>query len=168
MRGVLALTLFGVFSFAASNAVAQDVAGEPTYGSVSLSGGFAPDPWEMSLTAGGSISVNRGNCSYGKVASSPDVDLYWNGSGSTLYIFVVAGEDTTLLVNTPSANWRCDDDSFGDRDPILLIPKAPSGLYNIWVGTYGSDMISATLFVSELDPRESPEEFWATARKIER
>jgi hypothetical protein len=29
-------------------------------------------------------------------------------------------------------------------------------------------MISATLYISELDPRESPEQFWATAKKIER
>ncbi len=42
------------------------------------------------------------------------------------------------------------------------------GLYDVWVGTHGSDMISATLFISELDPRESLEEFWATAKKIER
>ena len=47
----------------------------------------------------------------------------------------------------------CNDDSFGDSDPFIVIPNAPSGLYDIWVGTYGSDPFGATLFISELDPQ---------------
>jgi hypothetical protein len=168
MRGIMALALVGLFALATSDADAQDVGGEPTYGDVSLDGGFSPDPWELDLTAGGSITVNQGSCSYGKVSPDPDLDLYWDGSGSTLYIYVISDEDTTLLVNMPSADWRCDDDSFGGVDPIVSIAKAPDGLYDIWVGTYGTDMVSARLFISELDPRENPEEFWATAKEIER
>lgn len=168
MRGILAFAVLSLFAITTTDAAAQDVGGDPTYGDVSLDAGFTPDPWEMDLTAGGSIAVNEGSCSYGKVSDNPDVDLYWDGSGSTLYIYVIGSEDTTLLVNMPNASWRCDDDSFGDGDPILSIPKAQDGLYDIWVGTYGSDMISATLYISELDPRESPEDFWATAKKIER
>ena len=37
-------------------------------------------------------------------------------------------------------------------DPVV-IPNAESGLYNVWVGTYGSEGGPATLKISELDPR---------------
>jgi hypothetical protein len=168
MHRILAFALLALFAAATTDAAAQDPGGDPTYGDISLDAGFSPDPWEMELTAGGSISVDKGNCSYGEVADNPDVDLYWDRSGSTLYIYVIAGDDTTLLVNMPNAHWRCDDDSFGDGNPILSIRKAPSGLYDIWVGTYADEMIPATLYISEFDPRKSPEQFWETAKKIER
>ena len=47
----------------------------------------------------------------------------------------------------------CDDDSFGDGDPIIEMRYAPGGLYNVWVGSYSNDLHDATLFVSEIDPR---------------
>ena len=121
MHRILAFVLLGLVAVATTDAAAQDPGGDPTYGDVSLDAGFSPDPWEMELTAGGSISVDKENCSYGEVADNPDVDLYWDGSGSTLHIYVIAGGDTTLLVNMPNAHWRCDDDSFGDGNPILSI-----------------------------------------------
>jgi hypothetical protein len=133
---------------------AQDVGADPTYGSVTLARGFLPDPHTVDLTAGGSISVSRGDCDYGRVADPPDYDLYYESETvGALYISVISEEDTTLLVNTPDGRWRCDDDSYGDLDPILVIPKAASGLYDIWVGTYGEDLVSATLYISEVDPR---------------
>ena len=133
---------------------AQSPGASPTYGDVRLSAGFDQDPWAKHLIAGGGITPSMGGCSYGYVADAPDVDLYWDGSGSTLYIYVMSkGDvDATLLVNTPDGGWMCNDDSFGDSDPFIVIPNAPSGLYDIWVGTYGSDPFGATLFISELDP----------------
>ena len=93
-------------------------------------------------------------CAYGNVADAPDVDLYYSTSGSsTLYISAISGEDTTLLINLPDGSWVCDDDSYGDGDPIVVIPGAESGLYDIWVGTYGSEPADATLYISEIDPR---------------
>ena len=114
MRGILVLALLGLFAATtSSSAAAQNVGASATYGDVNLSAGFTPDPWKKDLTAGGSQEVNKGSCSYGKVADSPDLKLHWDGSGSTLYIYVIADEDTTLLVNMPNSDWRCDDDSFG-------------------------------------------------------
>ncbi len=135
-------------------ASAQDVTAEPTYGSESLDEGFLPDPYELDLTAGGSIAVDLGACAYGHVAMAPDLDLYYTTSGnSDLYFFAVSGSDTMILVNTPSGDWLCDDDSYDDGDPLLVIPAAEDGLYNVWVGTYGEDTAPATLFISEVDPR---------------
>jgi hypothetical protein len=154
MRFLASLALCGLMVFSFPSAQAQSVSATPTYGNVRLSGGFMPDPHLTRLTAGGSIAVNRGQCSYGRVADAPDIDLYYEGNGGrTLYIYAVATEDVTLLVNTPDGAWICDDDSYGDRDPILVIPKADSGLYNVWVGTYGSEMTPARLYISEIDPR---------------
>jgi hypothetical protein len=152
------LTLVGLCLLAASTqATAQDVSATPGYGTITLSAGFTPDPYTIGLEAGGGIAVRKGNCSYGNVANAPDVDLNWQSSrGGNLYIYVVAPEDTTLLVNTPDGAWHCNDDGFGDGDPILVIPKAAAGLYDIWVGTYGSNIVKAALFISEIDPRETP------------
>jgi opacity protein-like surface antigen len=152
MRALLALALSA--ALLAPAAQAQDVSAEPHYGSVRLAGGFLPDPHVTDVVAGGTVEVNRGRCTYGHVSHAPDVDFYYDGNGArTLYIYAVSGRDTIVLVNTPNGAWACDDDSYGDGDPILVIPAAASGLYNIWVGTYGDDMADATLFISEIDPR---------------
>jgi len=155
MRPLLYLVLTGVLTLAcAAPSHAQRVSDPPTYGDVRLAGGFMPDPHLTRLTAGGGVAVNKGSCTYGRVAEAPDVDLYYDGNGArTLYIYAVASEDVTLLVNLPDGTWVCDDDSYGDRDPILVIPKADSGLYNVWVGTYGTDSAPARLYISEIDPR---------------
>ena len=127
---------------------------QPTFGRVELTGGFRPDPHPVSLRAGGSIEVEISGCSYGYVAEAPDVDLYYTASGGRdLYIYVDAADDATLLVNRPDGTWVCDDDSYEGTNPILVIPKAPGGLYDIWVGTYSDDLTDATLYISEVDPR---------------
>ena len=153
MRSITALALLAFVATATSQAGAQDVSLSPTYGDVNLAAGFTPDPHRIELTAGGSNPIRKGDCSYGNAADAPDVDLYWEGNGGTLYIYVIGDADTTLLVNSPDATWLCDDDSYGDGDPILMIQGAASGLYDVWVGTYGENMVSARLYLSEIDPR---------------
>ncbi|MDX1439417.1 MAG: hypothetical protein R3284_05895 [Rubricoccaceae bacterium] len=154
MRFTIALAVFGIIALTATTASAQSISAEPTYGSVSLDEGFLPDPHSTSLTAGGSIEVNKGSCSYGYVANAPDVDLYYTSSGgSNLYVYVRGDDDTTLLINTPSGQWVCNDDGLGGSNPVVVLPGADGGLYNIWVGTYGDDLTSATLYISEVDPR---------------
>jgi hypothetical protein len=133
---------------------APDISASPTFGTVNLSVGFTPDPHIVELRAGGSLEVDVGSCDYGYVASAPDVDLYYDASGSgNLYIYVESDDDTTLLVNRPDGNWLCDDDGYGSLNPIIQVPKAASGLYDIWVGTYGDDLTDARLYISEVDPR---------------
>ena len=120
-----------------------------TYGSVSLSAPFSPDPHSVSLSAGGSVDVDVSGCGYGYVARAPDYNFTYSGSGNALYFFVRSDEDTTLLINKPDASWICDDDSLGDSNPVVTIPNAGAGLYNIWVGTYSSEALTpATLYIS--------------------
>ncbi|HWO87946.1 MAG TPA: hypothetical protein VNL98_02220 [Gemmatimonadales bacterium] len=133
---------------------AIDINANPNYGTVNLSGGFMPDPHTTSLTAGGSLRVNVGGCTYGYVSGAPDVRLVYSGNNSrTLYIYATAGSDITLLVNMPDGSWRCDDDSYGNGNPLLVLPNAPSGRYEIWVGTYGTSTTPAQLMISEIRPR---------------
>ena len=136
------------------SASGPDVSLDPTYGDVKLDEGFKPDPHALTLLAGGGLDVNEGSCNYGHVSAAPDVDFYYTGSGgSPLYIYVDGAEDTMLLINRPDGTWVCDDDALGDNNPVLAFPKAPSGLYDIWVGTYGDDLTDATLYISTRDPR---------------
>lgn len=149
------LLILGLLAVTLSPALAaQSVSATPNYGTVSLQAGFMPDPHTTNVVAGGTVAVRMGGCTYGKVSNAPDLDLrYDNNSGNTLYVYAVSDADVTLLVNAPDGTWLCDDDSHGNRNPILVIPKAASGLYNIWVGTYGDQMTNARLYVSEVDPR---------------
>jgi hypothetical protein len=128
---------------------------EPAFGSVTLDGGFIPDPHSVDVVTGGDIDL--GTCAEvpggGWVAEAPDFDLTYNGSGTLTITVVPAGdEDTVLLINTPSEEWLySDDDGFG-FNPQISIPNAESGLYDIWIGTYeqggGGD---ARLLITERD-----------------
>jgi hypothetical protein len=155
MRTAILGAALAVAVLAAPSAAAQDISATPTYGNVRLSAGFLPDPRTVSLTAGGGIAVSMGECSYGYVANAPDVDFYYSGNGrNNLYIYARSGTDTTLLVNMPNGDWICNDDGLGEgTNPMIVLSRADSGLYNIWVGTYGNRNASATLYLSEIDPR---------------
>ena len=126
-------------AFTVAPAAAQDWTGSPNYGSVRLATGFTPDPYYVDLTAGGTIDVSRtigGNCR-GFVTNSPDFDLYFTaGSNLPLAISATSGSDTTLVIHGP--------------DPSIVFNNPQSGLYDIWVGTYGSSTASARLAISEL------------------
>jgi hypothetical protein len=154
MRTTLSLAALAVVL--AAPALAQDWSLEPTFGNVELSEGFLPDPHEVALTAGGAIVPGAPGCDFGYVAEAPDFDLYYETSGgTTLYIYAVSGSDTTILINAPDQSWLCDDDGYGEGDPLVVIPNAPAGLYDIWVGTLSEDAADATLYISEMDPRAS-------------
>lgn len=156
MRFALALAVLALLMTAAPAATSQDITAEPNFGSLSLDEGFTPDPQSISVTSGGSVEVGMGECTYGYVSNAPDIDLYYTTSGgSDLYFYVVGDGDTTLLINTPNGDWICNDDSYGDGDPIIVLHDAPGGLYNVWAGSYSNDFHDATLFVSEIDPTGS-------------
>lgn len=154
MRLVAPLAFLGLLTFAVPAAQAQDWTLDPAYGNANLERGFLPDPHEVELTAGGAVSMDVGGCSFGNIAEAPDLDLYYDtDGGADLYIYAVSGADTSVLVNTPSGTWVCDDDGYGEEHPIVVIPAAEAGLYNIWVGSYSDGMAPATLYISEEDPR---------------
>lgn len=124
----------------------------PTYGRISLSSGFTPDPRTVSVRAGGSLRAETASsgCA-GYVASAPDVSVNYSAGSLPLIISSSSSSDTTLLINDPQGNWYCDDDSGDGTNPSIRFSKPLSGEYDIWIGVYGSDRTEdATLSISEL------------------
>lgn len=131
---------------------APDFELEPNYGSVNLTSGFTPDPHEQSILAGGSVPASgaKPGCE-GLVSAAPDYQLFYEAGDLDLTFMVEADDDTTLLINTPNGRWYCDDDSGGGLNPKVQITNPQDGRYDIWVGTYGEDMVQSTLKISELE-----------------
>ena len=136
----------------ATPALAQDYNANTNYGDLHLSPGFTPDPALVSLRAGGSINANTRfkDCS-GYITEAADMRLYWDGTGSLdLKISAVSNGDTTLVINGPSGEWYCDDDSGDGTNPSVTLTSR-QGRYEIWVGTYSSgDTRPAVVSISEL------------------
>lgn len=130
---------------------AQDMSQEPTYGEATLSPGFLPDPWEVSVTAGGSIDAYDaigGDC-VGDIADAPDYRVNLTDGGGALFFGVISDGDTSLVINAPNGEWFCNDDGGEGLNPFLGGSGALSGQYDVWVGHLSGDA-SATLYVTEI------------------
>jgi len=116
-----------------------DYGRDPYFGVVSLSPGFQPDPHAVELVSGGEVDASylQGGCT-GYAAVAPDYRLSWRGAGDLRISFEADdGGDTTLLVNLPDGSWSCNDDrAAGDYNPLVVLPAAPAGQYDIWVASY--------------------------------
>lgn len=128
---------------------------EPNSGDVELETGFLPDPHSVQVLSGGSLFAGDSvpGCT-GYATASPDLNFYWTGDGGNLRIFFVPdeeGDDATLIINDPVADWHCNDDAYG-LNPGIDFEGAASGWYAIWVGSFFSnEMISGTLYFTEMD-----------------
>jgi hypothetical protein len=149
---LVAAVLGGVLC--ASPMVAQDVNANSVYGDIHLAAGFTPDPVSRTITAGGAIPVSvSAACDYGWVGDAPDVKLFYEaGSDFSLYIYAESDDDVILLINLPDGSWVCDDDSHTGLDPLARFSIPLSGRYDIWVGTFGEELVPARLFISEIRP----------------
>lgn len=118
-----------------------NTSGTPLYGTVNLRGGFTPDPHDVTVRAGGSTSVDSqnlpSNCRGYIETNQPDVRLNFTPGSAPLRIASCSGSDTSLIINDPSGNWFCDDDTEG-TNPVVQFSGPRSGQYDIWVGTYAS------------------------------
>lgn len=107
-----------------------------TFGTVTLTSGFQPDPYRQHILAGGSIEASSvGQGCAGFVAEAPDFRVLYQGSGSPLSFTVTSQADTSLLINAPDGRWYCDDNGAGGINPSLVWGTPPSGQYDIYVGT---------------------------------
>lgn len=120
-------------------------------GSVSLNAGFVPDPFGVTVVAGGSISASSlgGDCR-GNIAGRASFTLnYQAGDSYPLIVSATSNGDTVLAVLSPSGEWSCNDDS--DRlNPAVRFDAPRSGRYQIWVGTFGTETEQAMLHISEV------------------
>lgn len=111
---------------------------------------------QRDVVAGGNLNLfqQAGACglqAHGYVAEAPDFTLYYNAGNGTAELRIAAtGDcDTLLLVNDLNANWLFNDDHVG-LDPMIAIPAAGTGRYDIWVGTYGEALCRASLTVTSV------------------
>ena len=106
-------------------------------------------PASYGVTAGG--NVNLGACGSvpgsGWITQGPDFTFSYNalGMGRDLEFRVQGSCDTVLLVNDAGARWHYSDDADGSTNPRIRLSNASSGVYDVWVGTFGSSTCSATL-----------------------
>jgi len=135
-------------------AAAQNYGLQPAYGTVNLSGGFTPDPYNVNVLSGGRIDASQtvSSSCRGFVAEAPDVRLNFTAGSLPLIISVNSSADTTLVVNGPDGQWYCDDDGGNaGLNPSLRFGTPASGQYDIWVGTYGNASNQpAVVSISEL------------------
>jgi serine protease Do/protease YdgD len=136
--------------------LAQNFNRAPSFGTVSLSANFAPDPYVVNVTAGGQVPAERlgGSSCVGSIADAPDVRLnYRAGGGLPLYISATSRADVTLVINLPNGRWVCNDD-FRGTDPGVVFSSPQSGQYDIWIGHYDrGSRVPAQLRISEVAPR---------------
>lgn len=120
----------------------------PIFGSTSLQSGFHQQLVKVQVSTSVSISdyLDGDDC-WGYTTSAPTYRVNLTGSGNYLRFFTMGSEDTTLVVNDPSGRWFCNDDSDGLNSQISF-SSAPSGQYDIWVGSFTDTDINATLGVS--------------------
>ena len=150
------MVVIGVLFLAAAGAGhAQDIFGDPHYGMARLESGFTPDPHEVEVAVGGSVSAaSLGSECAGFISERPDFRLRIDTSGwLPLYIWVESDTDTTLVINDPDGEWRCDDDSGQGVNPYVKFASPPSGTYDIWVGAFSeqNNFEDAILRISELN-----------------
>ncbi len=144
-------------------ATAQDYNLPPTFGVVSISTGFLPDPNWIALLAGGPnrgsyTDVATGGACNGYFADAPDMRVHYEaGDTFPLAFYVDSRADTVLLVNTPDGAWHCNDDAVA-LNPAIEFDRPLAGQYDIWVGTYAptnGEYPPATLGITEVSAFES-------------
>ena len=140
----------------ASSAVPQDFKLEASLGLIDLVSGFEDDPLVIPIAAGGQENAGEfsSDC-YGLVADRPDASINYSSREFELNFAVLSEIDTTLVINTPSGKWVCNDD-YNLVNPGISFDYPQSGQYDIWIGVYaGNDELDMSqLLVSETDMDE--------------
>jgi hypothetical protein len=64
--------------------------------------------------------------------------LHWTSDGRVLRLIYVdnGSGDAVLVVRHPNGQYYCIDDVAGSANPRMVLSNAPTGEYNIWLGTY--------------------------------
>jgi hypothetical protein len=146
-------------------ALAQDVlvgTDTPRWGEINLGTITFPDPFIVTVLSGGPFNAQAqegipSQCT-GFVSGNPDFRVNMTTDDwSLLRIFAASEGDTTLIVQLPNGNWRCNDDGGASAyplSPIVDIQNPEEGAYNIWVGSFvGDELIGAYLMITQNDDK---------------
>lgn len=126
---------------------AQDWELEPSYGGVDLTTAFDPNPFVVRLVAGGRQPLDRLGFR-GHVADTPDFEVFYQAGRRTLVFSVSEAQgDTVMLIRGPDDTYYYNDDSVG-RNPVIRFENPETGWYTVWVGTFGTRLVRATLEIA--------------------
>lgn len=150
----LIVSMLALVAIAASGpAAAQNSGLAANFGSIRLDSGFTPDPYRVSITAGGSIDAYTDTplpaACVGEISDAPDFELTYSAGSYPLVFRTRSSTDTTLIINGPDGQWHCDDDGWGDGDAQVRFDKPRSGTYDVWIGTFRGGTAAATLIITE-------------------
>lgn len=145
---VIAVVLVGFTASAASACPDWRLDGRTSLGT--LTGSYLSAPRSWNVQAGGNNNLT--NCEApgnGWVISDPDFELsFQNDGGYGRLAFAVVGNcDTVLLINDANGQWHFNDDSAG-LNPAVTITNPPNGIYDVWVGTYGTTTCPAQIEIA--------------------
>ncbi|MCK6580873.1 MAG: hypothetical protein L6Q98_22500 [Anaerolineae bacterium] len=116
----------------------------PRYGTANLSPAdrFPYEVYDVDVS--GAVDTSTIEGCVGFTTEAPTFRVIWSdGRGSPLRFSFFSDEDTTLIVNTATGQWVCNDDSGGSINPMVEISSAPDGQYDIWIGHYARDRRAA-------------------------
>lgn len=152
---LLAAALAAMGMAAASDAARADCpsADASTGETLYRSGADLYEATRMDVTAGGALDL--GSCEdvpgAGYLSPAPALSLaFTRDTARDVRIRVEAACDATLLVNDVNRNWLFDDDT-NATDPELWIEDAPSGRFDIWIGTIGPEPCAAEIEFETFD-----------------
>lgn len=114
----------------------------PNYGGTSLAAGFTPDPFSVEIISGGDLDVSQfgyGADCRGFATRQPDFSINWTGASQGVRFFFVSSGDTVMIVNDPTGDWACSDDSFNTLNPTVDFVPAEEGRYDIWIASYNAN-----------------------------
>jgi len=110
--------------------------GEANFGRIALSPSFMPDPHIVRGQSGGAVdAATLAEDCRGWISERPDHLFVAEAPFEGLRVVVKSDADTTLVLRKPDGTYLCDDDSGGDRNP-MLVADLPEGAYQIWVGSF--------------------------------
>lgn len=111
---------------------------QSNYGSRSVRPGFSVQPVVMRLGPERTTEVAQrrlGPECAGLVTLEPDYIVRTTARIPRLRFHVSAEGETTLVINTPDGQWRCDESGgAGGRNPVVDVADGGAGQYDIWVG----------------------------------
>lgn len=82
---------------------------------------------------------NGADCKGYISADRPDLKVNFTSPTDVLSFFFISDTDTTLIINDPNGDWRCNDDApfIGNNAPGIVFENPSAGTYDVWVGVYG-------------------------------
>ncbi|MCC6804156.1 MAG: hypothetical protein IT319_14845, partial [Anaerolineae bacterium] len=155
MRLILVLLgLLLVLVSAAAQELPLDPNAVPDKGIAAGGVGFQPDPFRVEgVTGGGDIDArgrNLGGDCTGMITVQPDFRFTALTPFDELHFIFVADAvtaDATLVIRDPNGDYRCNDNSYGVRNPTIDVKPAPQGDYNLWVGAR-TERVFGSLYVT--------------------